>query len=320
MGYGDKTLAEWLDGTGPRGQRIPNNSINLNYFITEEQFKDLFYEKKLRYREILEIIKFPYNPAAFSRLVRRLGWKAELGRIDTYSSDGAVFDNLTRQSAWMYGWIITDGHVNDKYVGVRLQSSDIDVVRKIQSHIKFDGPLYEYPGKCEVRAYNRKMVTSLRNLGIPKRNKTFNATYPENLPEHLLWDFIRGAFEGDGCVSVSARGGTIKVSLCGAAESFMLRVNDILVSEGINVRLYRRNDSFITLHAVSQSDALRWLYLMYRNTDVSIRMDRKFNKFVEFVRTYHDRSRKSAEAAEVIEQVNREIPECTQTSHELIAA
>lgn len=268
----------------------------------------------------MKLVKFPYDSSAFSRLVRRIGWKTELGRIDEYTSDGAVFDEWSRESAWMYGWILTDGHVSDRYVGLRLQSSDIDVVRKIRNHLKFNGPLYEYPGKCEVRAYNRKMVASLRYCGIPERNKTFGAVFPEELPEHLVWDFIRGAFEGDGCVSVASRGGTITVSFCGAAESFMLRMNEVLGREGVDIRLSRRGDSFITLHAASQSDALRWLYLMYRNTDESIRMDRKFGKFVEFVRTYHDRPRKSAEAAELIERIRREIPECSQSAPTTVAA
>ncbi|WP_234414177.1 hypothetical protein [Paenibacillus sp. CAA11] len=100
----------------------------------------------------------------------------------------------------------------------------------------------------------------------------------------------------------------------------MLQMRDTLLSEGIRVRADLRGDNFISLHAVSQSDALRWLFLMYRNTDASIRMDRKFNKFVEFVRTYYDRPRKSAEAAELIERIRREIPECAQVSPELFAA
>lgn len=322
MVFGDKTVPEWNAGTGPKGQTIPKHSINLPYFITGDQFKDLFYTKKMRYGEIISLIGFPYDSSTFSRLVRKFGWKRELGRVDTYKSDGTVFDNWSRASAWMYGWIITDGHVSDKYVGVRLQTSDIDVVKKIKQHIKFDGSLYEYPGKCEVRVYNRQMVESLRRLGIPERNKTFSATFP-TIPDRFLCDFMRGAFEGDGCVSVSTQGGTVRVSFCGAAESFMLRMHDVLLSNGVNVRIARRDDSFITIHAVSQTDALRWLLLMYENTDASIRMDRKFNKFVEYVRTYYDRPRKSPEAAELIERIRRTIPECaasTATTPELIAA
>lgn len=323
LSFGDKNLPEWNAGVGPKGQTIPKHSINLPYFITKDQFIDLFYEKRLRYGDIIDLISFPYDSSTFSRLVRRFGWKKDLGRADSYSSNGEIFDVWSRESAWMYGWIITDGHVSDKYVGIRLHSLDIDVVKKIKRHFLFDGPLYEYPGKCEVRVYNRQMVGSLRERGIPTRNKTFDAVFPMDIPKEFLWDFIRGAFEGDGCVSVSAQGGTVRVCFCGAAESFMVQMRDVLISEGINVRVARRGDSFITIHAVSQSDALRWLFLMYRNTDASIRMDRKFNKFVDFVRTYYDRPRRSLEAAELIERIRRTIPECavsTASTPELIAA
>lgn len=318
MVYGDKTLNEWNTGIGPMGQAIPKHSINLPYFITEAQFENLFYTKKMKYGEILSLINFPYDSSTFSRLVRRAGWKHELGRVDGYTSDGDAFDNWNMVSAWMYGWVVTDGHVSDKYVGIRLQSSDIDVVKKIRQHINFTGPLYEYPGKCEVRTYNRQMVESLRRLGIPERNKTFAATFPE-IPDCFLWDFVRGAFEGDGSISISTRGGTVRVNFCGAANSLMKRMQEVLESNGIHVRVKRKGESFITIDAASQADALRWLFLMYQNTDASIRMDRKFNKFVEFVRTYYDRPRKSAEAGELIELIRRTIPECA-TTPDIVAA
>jgi len=152
-------------------------------------------------------------------------------------------------------------------------------------------------------------------------DKTFDATFPTDMPDQFLWDFIRGSFEGDGSVSISTKGGTLRVCICGAAESFMIKMREELSSKGIDVRATKRSGSFTTLHAATQVDALRWLLFMYRNTDASIRMDRKFNKFVDFVRTYYDRPRKSAEASELIERIRREIPECAQEyTTEVIAA
>lgn len=318
--YGDKSLPEWNTGTGPKGQLIPKHSVNLSFYVTREEFEKMLYQERLPYREIVERIEYPYDLSNFSRIVRRLGWKRETGPINNYEVDADVFCKWERNTAWMYGWIITDGHVSDKYVGVRLQSADIDVVEKIKKHAKFSGPLYEYPGKCEVRMYSPIMVRSLRSLGIPKRGKTFDCEYPESLPAHLQWDFIRGAFEGDGCVSTGLTN-NLQVSFCGASENFLTKMGDQLRSQGINVRVSRTGSVFV-LTASSISDGLCWLLYMYRNTDASIRMDRKFNKFVEFVRTYYDRKRKSPEAAELIELIRKSIPECAVTTQtpELLAA
>lgn len=306
--YGDKTQSEMTSGVGPKGQTIPNHSINLEYFVTKDQFQTMLYHEKLTYEEIATRIKYPYSLSAFSRIVRRMGWKTVKGKVSRYGVNESLFDSWTRESAWFYGWIITDGHVNSKSLAVRLQSRDIDVIEKLKRLASFDGEIYEYPGTAEIRIYNRRMVDALHRLGIPQRNKTFDCVFPCDISDSVKWDFMRGAFEGDGSVSVG-RDGSLNVSFCGAARNFIDEFQRVLESNGIAVRRSIVKSIFV-LSAASYADALRWLLLMYQNTNTDIRMDRKFEKMASFIRAYYEKPRKSPITGAVVEEIRSIIPEC----------
>lgn len=297
--FGNKSLPERLDIVGPKGQIIPNVKINLEYYVSKEEFRKMLYEDKLKYAEIIKFIGFPYDSSNFSRMVRKLGWKTGLGKVDVYTVNENFFKSWSRESAWVYGWLITDGHVNEKSVDLTLQKSDSDVIDKVKAALEFSGNKYVRESKETLRIYNRKLAQSLFDIGLPTKSKTFNCTMP-NIPSELMWDFIRGAFEGDGSVSVSVKN-DLKVSLCGASDALMHGIADYLTSEGITVRVKQDSNGFIVVHAQSIIDSLRWLYAMYLDTDESIRLNRKYEKFTSFIHEgFHAKKRKSNEANEFI--------------------
>jgi hypothetical protein len=307
--YGDKTLPERLDVIGPKGQIIPNAKINLEYYISKDEFQKMLYEEKLKYVEIIERIRFPYDASTFSRLVRKLGWKTDLGKVDKYKVNEKFFDTWSRESAWFYGWLITDGHINDKSIDLRLQKRDSDVLEKLKDLIEFSGNLYRYKTTTGLRIYNRRLVESLRNLGIPKHNKTFECVYP-HIPIDYEWDFIRGVFEGDGSIQTN---GKFCLSLCGASYKLLSGVKEFLERNRINVRLdvkEMNGKPFYNIISCDMPSSLRWAFFMYSNTTKSIRMDRKFNKYVNFLNDFYKKQRKIPEAIELVELARKTIPEC----------
>jgi hypothetical protein len=304
--YGNKNLLERLDVIGPKGQIIPKLKINLGYYLTEEQFTEMFYNQKLTYKEISKLIEFPYDTSVFSRLVRNVGWKKSIGKTPKYSVDEEFFSNWNKQNAWVYGWLITDGHVNEKSVDITLQSQDVDVLSKVKRLMNFTGDLYDRKTHKTLRIYNRNLVKSVYALGLPEKDKTFTCRFP-NIPNEFKWDFLRGAFEGDGSVSVS-KGKDLKVSICGASQDLMVGIQEFLESHSVNTRADRSDNGFIHLHATSLADSLRWLYLMYNDTTVSERLDRKFAKYLSFINEdYYAKKRKSSEAKALVELARQNI-------------
>lgn len=300
---------------GPKGQTIPNVKINIDHYITKEQFEKLFYSEKLTLKAIAELIEYPNDLGSLSRIVRQKGWKRELGKFNKYQVNEEFFKTWTRESAWFYGWVITDGHVNNKYVDITLQKRDNDVINKLKSLIDFDGNLYIRDSKETISVHNRNVVNSLYDLGIPEKNKTFECTYP-NVPKEFEWDFIRGVFEGDGSASFELKG-SLRLSICGASLQFLSGIENFLKNRGVDVSLRQKNKNgkpFYEITSKNLPSALRWAYFMYANTTEEIRMNRKFGKFVDFIRNYYDRNRINSDAIDWVELIRKQIPECNDTS------
>lgn len=306
--YGDKSLPKYLENTNNKSINSRSyKSLNLPYFITRDEFIKLRYEDGIGCDVIAKIVGYEGHPNSLRRQAASLGWRSP---VKTFSCDEDFFKQITSESAWVLGWLITDGYISDRYIKLDLQKRDTDVLVKIKRLMKFEGNIYESKLANGIKVYSKTLVDSLVDLGIPLKEKTFSCAYP-NVNKKFEWDFIRGAFEGDG--SIVTKGSLqLCVNICGASPRFINGVNEFLLRNGILTRIEHRGN-LITLHSKSQADALRWLYFMYANSDESIRMDRKFTKYVSFVRNYYEHQRKSDEAVALIELARQNIPECSDS-------
>lgn len=314
--YGDKTKPQFLTVIGYHGVTCPCKRFNIEHYITRSEYTDLRFEKRMNFKEIIRTIGYEGSDVSFRNNLRRLGWPISNG-YEKYSMDESFFAKDTIESAWALGWLVTDGHV--RRVGFSLEINDRDVLQKLKSALRFEGPVNKAADKkYALRVYRQSVVSDIVSRGVPLANKTFTCQMPKIQDEHV-WHFLRGAFEGDG--SIVRDGPGLRIYICGASEKFIYQIQDILNSHDIQTYITRK-DSVLYLNSRNMPSALRWALFMYENTDASIRMDRKFNKFVDFVRTYYDRPRKSPEAAELIERIRHMIPECAEplATPELIAA
>lgn len=249
-----------------------------------------------------------------------------------HSVNEDFFKTWTRESAWVFGWLLTDGSVNEKSGQIRLmlKSHDIDALEKIKRAMRFTGPVFkgtQDDGRhfAYLRVCRKEMAEDLFACGMARSNKTFNTTVP-NIPESLFWDFTRGVFEGDGNIKHGKQWNDLQLLICGATKSFFEDMQVEFQKRGINTTLKEhragksgRKSPMYTLTTKSNADALRWCFFMYADTPRSLRLDRKFEVFANYVHGYYDRNRRSHACIDMIERIRRTIPECV-TTPELIAA
>jgi LAGLIDADG-like domain len=238
------------------------------------------------------------------------------------------FKSWTRESAWVYGWLLTDGYISAKegQIKLMLKSIDRDVLEKIKNIMDFEGEIYDGEQKdgrkfSYLRICRKSIVEDLFRLGMARENKTFNTSFP-NIPDKVFWDLIRGIFEGDG--SVRHRTGNtdaLDITIAGATKQFILDLQNKLEKYGIFTRLIVRKANgpsgnkheMYMLNTKSNADALRLCYFMYANTTDSMRMRRKFNVYINYINTYYDKiKRRSATCIELVELARQTIPECME--------
>lgn len=251
-------------------------------------------------------------------------------RSTTINED--FFKTWTKESAWVYGWLVTDGSVDEKRGQIRLmlKNHDRDVLEKMKNVLRFSGNVYDgkHPDGREysyLRVCRRGMVSDLADCGMAMVNKTFNTSLP-NVPDNLFCDFLRGITEGDGNLKHGKQWNDLQVSISGATESFQSDIQCELLKRGIRTTLKEhppgksgRINSLFTLTTKSNADALRWCLFMYSDTLECLRLNRKFNIFTNYVRGYYDRNRRSRACISLIEEIKRTIPECSDTPSQAVA-
>jgi hypothetical protein len=234
-----------------------------------------------------------------------------------YTINENFFKVWSRESAWVYGWLLTDGSIQEKtgQVAINLKRDDEDVLHKIKNVLNFTGNISygeREDGRKSVhlRICRKEMTEDLFNLGMARKDKTFNTVLP-NVPENTFWDLVRGIFEGDGGIR-HRTGNTdaLDMSVTGATKQFMIDLQTALEKRGIFTRLDTRKanscsgnkQETYTLNTKSNADALRLCYFMYARTDEGHRLSRKYNVYENYINTYYDKvKRRSTQCNELVE-------------------
>lgn len=128
-----------------------------------------------------------------------------------YTKDLTFFEKIDNEvKAYFLGLLYADGYnYNNRFVIIGLQKEDKAILEKIAAELyKGKFPLYEYvynnsnwKDQIKLQISSRKISLDLANLGC-HQNKSHTLLFPsENIiPFELKHHFLRGYFDGDGCV------------------------------------------------------------------------------------------------------------------------
>lgn len=230
---------------------------------------------------------------------RRLGLKKY-----PYTCNYNYFDDIsTEEQAYWLGFLFADGWIsknklsNAGVVGVELQYSDINHLKKFNKSISGNynitdrwrrctlGKNINYNKKhlCTLRIFSLTMYNSLEKLGFTNEN-SYKCKIPQ-LKENLIKHFIRGFFDGDGCICYTNK--TFKVFLDSASIDFINDFLNFLKIYNINYCLSSTINEFNTqiyrIEIYKKIDKVKFLDLLYK--DSNIYLDRKYKKYLKIKST-----------------------------------
>lgn len=146
------------------------------------------------------------------------------------------FENIDSESkAYFLGLIYSDGClINDsknfRYkIVLKLHTKDKHILEEFINCVDGEMNVWVHGQRemCEVGLSGKKIVTDLESIGLTK-NKTFKLKYPE-IKEGLERHFLRGYFDGDGCIRVNtdkrnnSKRGDLRI--VGASINFLEKMN-----------------------------------------------------------------------------------------------
>lgn len=130
--------------------------------------------------------------------------------IRKYEINENFFENIdTEEKAYWLGFIYADGCVtkDHKYLIIELSGVDINHLKLFQSSIQSNHQIkIKKNNIVRLSICNKKLVFDLIKLGcVPAKSLILQFPNEEQVPKHLLHHFIRGYFDGDGCLSITTR-------------------------------------------------------------------------------------------------------------------
>lgn len=142
-------------------------------------------------------------------------------RTKRISVNDTYFETIdTKDKAYFLGLIVADGSVNKNAFKIQLQEEDVDILNLFKKYIEYEGEVKFIKKATENRKntgllniYSQKIAKDLIKLGVIPAKSHF--TYFPDIPEEFHSHFIRGVFDGDGCVYIDKRSNSLKFSIIG---------------------------------------------------------------------------------------------------------
>lgn len=178
--------------------------------------------------------------------------------------------------AYIFGFWCADGCIyNKKMFDITIHKKDKYILKQIAEKIGYEGPLYDYVDRQASRL-NFSCVVIYRDLIKlgGKENKSLDLTFPE-VPKEFLPDFIRGYFDGDGCI-MNLKGGRINSAFTCGSKKFLDTLLKILKEEA-DIKGGSYDPSCYSLK-FGKADSIKLGQYMYQN-DPELFLLRKRKKF-----------------------------------------
>ena len=201
-----------------------------------------------------------------------------------FEFDENYFSNIdTGEKAYWLGFLFADGCVTKNEMKINLAYKDRDHLEKFRLALNAEHTVKIYNDikctngmKASFFIGSKKLTSDLIKLGCI-RKKTHNLVYP-NIPTEFNSHFIRGYFDGDGCIYVGKY--CKNVTIYCATNSFIEKISSLLQTEAdIILRLYKRKNDRVglTLTFTRKLSIINFYQYIYR--DSSIHLERKYEKF-----------------------------------------
>ena len=207
-----------------------------------------------------------------------------------YTLNENYFDKIdTPNKAYILGLLFADGcNSGNKThtVSIALQERDTKILTLINKELESNRPiatrmLHEknpnWQNSCLLSITNKHMSDTLDSLGM-MQNKSLILQFPEYLEKDLVRHFIRGYFDGDGCI----QWGVSNFITLASTKEFCESVNKICEEElgirGSILFTYNKESNTRILDICGKVKVYKFLDFIYHDAELYIK--RKYEKYL----------------------------------------
>jgi hypothetical protein len=255
------------------------------------------YKSGKTYADISRHFGFKSNVPMILTALKRNGIDTGLGRYpdrakNSKNIDLDFFENIdTKEKAYVLGLIYSDGSIDKDGYGFSFVSKDFEQVELVKRLLKsehkickvssYDNRTLKTYTRYTIHICSKKITKDLFNIGLHS-SKSFNCNFP-NISIGFIWHFIRGLFDGDGCIykSTSKEGQlSFSIILSGQLKDGVKKFfNDSDMSLTSDQIKHKNENGIISSLKYSSYKDLKFIYENMYNESDSLRLERKYTIF-----------------------------------------
>lgn len=220
------------------------------------------------------------------------------GMSKIYSCNENLFSTETENSFYLAGFIAADGSIQyrkySKILKITLSNKDENFLYKIKEILNSNHPIRQYRTKqsklvksenicVELQIASKNISQNLARFNIVP-NKTFIYYMPEWLIKHpLCHHFLRGYFDGDGCISHCGLGKNRTIiqksfNILGTGKFIEQYMNILIDNAKLNAVKINQKGNVYCLQYSGNKNIQKIYDFLYKNA--TIFLERKHNKFI----------------------------------------
>lgn len=197
----------------------------------------------------------------------------------------------TEQKAYWLGFLIADGYNSGKFIRVDIQDEGHLEKFRNEIYINNDMPVRKKKNIINnkdifyLTIQDPKILNDVEKLGVVNK-KSMITKYPDIGSEYDKY-FIRGIFDGDGCLTYSMDGNYRRYTFSIVGSYYLMKSLQSIISENnVNVR-FRKMKTIYEIYIRGNRQIIKVLDWLYEETN--IHLNRKYEKYKEMLNYYKNK-------------------------------
>ncbi len=237
--------------------------------LTKEYLKIQYIQNKKSSRSIAKEFNCDHN--TILNYLKKYNIKRRLRR-DLFNSEYFKYIN-SEDKAYFLGFLFADGSIVGN--SLKWKSIDKEILIKFKIFLESKNKINYIK---EYNEYSLQIASPILRIDLEKLNFIPNKTFRLKMPKiknKLLFHFIRGYFDGDGCIYSQSQKGNFyypRLEFYSGCLSFLKEINKIFYNDGL-IREKIRSNCF-TL-CFNGKIALNIMNLLYKDADIYLKRKKK---------------------------------------------
>lgn len=262
------------------------------------------YENRLSFNQLQK--KYHVSAQRITKIFAKYGLDVQKNiHKGKYSFDRNFFFQESANLAYFLGWVSSDGYIqsSSNAIGIEIKQSDRKVLEDIREAMKYTRPIIDFERKERGNGAFSKFILEnkeIKDLLINKYNiiprkssKDFCFNF-SNLNKEFWKDYIRGYFDGDGCIKITGVSLTFQID-CTSLKMLLaiekaLKEIDSSVYLSITKREPQGRDTKTNINSILPlfrlycygDNAKKVFNIIYK--DAGIYLQRKHDRYLQYMK------------------------------------